>query len=212
MKRLFLVLILMLNTHLVLAEPAASESLARQLKRVHTFSSDFIQEVLSEKEVVVQRSTGKMQFDRSYHGHALFYWHVISPTMSTMYYRDNTLIFYDPDLSQATIKKVNYKDPSMFPLLLLTGDPSEVLSHFSVVLTSGQHYILKPKSTDKDELLLGVGLDLTPEGAVQKIQYQTTLGPRTQIMFNHESINKTLHEQALFFEKLPPDTDRVYAE
>ena len=212
MKRLFffLNLILMFNVQLVFAEPA-SESLARQLKSVHTFSSDFIQEVLGDKEVVVQRAVGKMQFDRSYHNQALFYWQVISPSASTMYFRDGMLIIYDPDLNQATIKKVNYKDPNVLPLMLLTGDSSKVLNNFSVTSSDKRHYTLQPKSKDKDTLLLGVILDITSEGAVQKIQYQTTLGPRTQIIFSHEKINQKLNS-ALFFEKLAPGTDFVRVE
>ncbi len=210
MKKLFFLLVLMFNAQLAFAE-SASESLARQLKNVNTFSSDFIQEVLGDKEVVVQRAVGKMQFNRSYHNQALFYWQVVSPNASTMYFRDNTIIIYDPELSQATLKKVNYKDPNMLPLLLLTGDSTKVLNNFSVTSSDKHHYILQPKSKDKDTLLLGVILDITSEGAVQKIQYQTTLGPRTQIIFSHEKINQKLNS-ALFFEKLSPGTDFVHVE
>lgn len=210
MKRLFFLLLLMVNTQFAFAE-SASESLTRQLKSVNTFSSDFIQEVLGDKEVVVQRAVGKMQFNRSYHNQALFYWQVNSPNPSTMYFRDGVIIIYDPDLGQATIKKVNYQDPNMLPLMLLTGDSTKVLNNFSVSSKDKRHYILQPKSKSKDDLLLGVILDLTSEGAVQKIQYQTTLGPRTQITFSHEQINQKL-QQALFFEPLPKGTDIVHVE
>ncbi len=207
MKRFFIFLILIVNVQLVLAE-SASESLARQLKSVHTFSSDFTQEVLDDKNVVVQRSVGNIQFDRSYHNQALFYWKVNSPSASTMYFRDGKIIFYDPDLSQATIKKVNYKDPNVLPLMLLTGDPIKVLNNFVVTSKGAQHFMLQPKSNDKEAMLLGVILELTSEGAVKKIQYQTTLGPRTQINFERAHINQKL-QQALFFEKFPKDTDFV---
>ena len=212
MKRLlfFLNLTLMFNVQLVFAE-STSDSLVRQLTSVKTFSSDFVQEVLGDKEVVVQRAVGKMQFNRSCYGQALFYWQVISPSISTMYFRDNSIIIYDPDLGQATVKKVNYNDPAVLPLLLLTGDSTKILNHFSVTSKDGRHYILQPKSKDKDTLLLGVILDITSEGAVQKIQYQTTLGPRTQITFNHEKINQPL-KRAIFFEKLPKGTDFVHVE
>lgn len=207
MKRLLILLLLMLNVQFVFAE-SASESLARQLKNVHTFSSDFIQEVFDDKEVVVQRSVGKMQFDRSYHNQALFYWKVSSPSVSTMYFRDGKIIIFDPDLSQATIKKVNYKDPNMLPLMLLTGDPTKVLDNFIVTSKNKQHFKLQPKSNDKDAVLLGVILDLTSEGAVQKIQYQLAMGSRTRIVFANVRINQRL-DHALFFEKLPQDTDFV---
>ena len=210
MQRFLLFLMLILNIQLVFAE-TASDSLARQLKSMHTFSSDFVQEVLGDKDVVVQRAVGKMQFDRSYHNQALFYWQVDSPNASTMYFRDGMIIVYDPDLTQATVKKVNYKDPNMLPLMLLTGDSTQVLNNFSVTSKDARHYVLQPKSKDKDALLLGVILDLTSEGAIQEIRYQTTLGPRTQIKFSHEHINPKLN-QALFFEKLPKGADIVHVE
>ncbi|MES2204106.1 MAG: outer membrane lipoprotein chaperone LolA [Pseudomonadota bacterium] len=207
MKRFLLFLMLILSSPLVLAE-SDSESLARQLKSVHTFSSDFIQEVLDDKNVVVQRSAGSMQFDRAYRNQALFYWKVNSPSTSIMYFRDGKIIFYDPELSQATIKKVNYKDPSMLPLMLLTGDPTQVLNNFLVTSKSKQRFMLQPKSNDKDAILLGVILDLTSEGAIQHIQYQLAMGSITHISFGNVRINQPL-QHALFFEKFPKDTDFV---
>lgn len=210
MKRLFFLFVVLFNLHSVCAA-TASESLERYLKSICTFSSDFTQEVLGDKEVVVQRTDGKMQFDRCRHQQALFYWRVISPNPSTMYLRENRITFFDADLGQATLKKVDYQDPNMLPLMLLAGDSNKVLNNFLVTSKDNQHFILQPKVKDKEAVLLGVVLDLTSEGAIQKIQYQTTLGPRTQINFFNVHINQKLKE-ALFFERLPKDTDFVNAE
>lgn len=209
MKRLFLLLILLCNVPLLFAE-TASESLAKQLKSVCTFSSDFTQEVLGDQDVIVQRSVGKMQFDRCQH-QALFYWQVVSPNPSTMYFRESKIIIFDPELNQATIKKVSYKDPNMLPLMLLTGDSTKVLTHFLVISKDNHHFMLQPKSKDKDAILLGVMLDLTSEGAIQKIQYQTVLGPKTQINFGHVQMNQSL-QRALFFESIPKGADIVSVE
>ncbi len=206
MKRLFFLFTLLFNFHLAYAE-SASDSLAKQLSHVITFSSDFTQEVLGEKDEVLQHSVGKMQFNRP----SLFYWHVVSPSPQTMWYRNNTLIVYDPELAQATSKKVySKKDPSLLPLMLLTGDAASVLKNFSVEFIE-QRYILKPKSAEKDALLIGVILELNLDGAVREIQYQTTLGQKTKITFEHVNVNKKL-DQAIFFEQLPKGTDIVNVE
>jgi outer membrane lipoprotein carrier protein len=205
-KRIFFVLILIFNSHLVFAE-SASDSLAKQLSRVVTFSSDFTQEVLGDKDEVLQHSVGKMQFNRP----SLFYWHVVSPSPQTMWYRNSTLIVYDPELAQATSKKVySTKDPSLLPLMLLTGDAALVLKNFSVEFVE-KKYILKPISDGKDTLLIGVILILNSDGAIREIQYQTTLGQKTKITFEHVTVNKKL-DQAIFFDPLPVDTDIVHVE
>ncbi len=206
MKRQFFFLVLIFNFHLAFAE-SASDSLAKQLSHVVTFSSDFTQEVLGEKGEVLQHSVGSMQFNRP----SLFYWHVVSPSPQTMWYRNNTLIVYDPELAQATSKKVySKKDPSLLPLMLLTGDAASVLKNFSVEFVD-KKYILKPIPDEKDTLLIGVILMLNSDGAVREIQYQTTLGQKTKITFEHVNVNKKL-DKAIFFEPLPKDTDIVHVE
>ncbi len=206
MKRQFFFLVLIFNFHLAFAE-SPSDSLAKQLSHVVTFSSDFTQEVLGEKDEVLQHSVGSMQFNRP----SLFYWHVVSPSPQTMWYRNNTLIVYDPELAQATLKKVySKKDPSLLPLMLLTGDAASVLKNFSVEFVD-KKYILKPIPDEKDTLLIGVILMLNSDGAVREIQYQTTLGQKTKITFEHVIVNKKL-DQAIFFEQLPKDTDIVHVE
>lgn len=210
MKRLFFLLLLVFNAQGALAE-TASESLAKQLKSVCAFSSDFTQEVLGEKDIVVQRAVGHMQFDRCHHSQGLFYWRVISPNASTMYFRDRNVIYLDQDLNQATLQKVNYQDPKMLPLMLLIGDANSVLNHFFVTSKDQRHYLLRPKLKNKDDLLLGVVLDFNSKGAIEKIQYQTNLGPKTQITFDHGRVNEAIKE-ALFFEALPKGTDIVNVE
>lgn len=197
----------MFPMQLVWADERASTALAKQLSRVVTFSSDFTQAVLDENGKILQQSFGKVQFNRP----SLFYWHVLSPASQIIWYRNQELIVYDPELSQAIIKKVYAtNDPSLLPLLLLTGDAQQVLKNFSVVVKS-QRYFLTPKSVDKNSLLLGVALELTAEGAVREIQYQTTLGQRTKVSFDHVQVNKQL-DRARFFEPLPKGTDLVHAE
>lgn len=209
MKRIFFSLILLLSTHFVWAE-SASNALAKQLSQVVIFSSHFKQEVLDEKGVILQQSFGEMQFHRP----SLFYWHVTSPDNQTMWFRNNTWIVYDPDLSQATIKKIpSENDPSLIFLKLLTGDAHHALESFTVDVKD-EKFFLKPKSMDKDALLMGVVLELTSDGAIREIQYKTTLGQRTRVTFDHVQVNKRLSrdQEALFSPSFPKGTDFVNAE
>ena len=206
MKRIFFLLILLLNFQLALAG-SASDSLAKQLSSVITFSSHFKQEVLDEKGVVLQQSFGEMQFHRP----SLFYWRVISPDAQTMWFQNNTWIVYDLELAQATIKKIPSKnDPSLIFLKLLTGNAHHALQSFSVDFNEGK-FFLKPKSIDQDALLIGVVLELSSEGAVREIEYKTTLGQRTKVTFDHAQVNKRFsHDQeALFSPSFAKGTDFV---
>ena len=147
-----------------------------------------------------------MQFNRP----LLFYWHTDSPHPQTLWYRKHELIIYDQRLQQATIKKISTTtDPNLLPLMLLTGNAVQVLQHFTVTETNGD-YTLKPISHDSG-LLIGVLLKITPQGSIQEIEYQTSLGQKTIINFNHADVNKPLN-QSLFFERIPTGVDIVGVE
>lgn len=209
MKKILLIFVLFLGVQSLYAESTAADLLAKKLESVRAFSANFVQEVHDDKGKVVQHSEGVMQMTRSTpYQQALFYWHVLSPSISTMYFRDGKIIIYDPELSQATLKKVDYNDPSMLPLMLLTGDPSQVLDNFSVTLKNKRRFMLQPKAKDKDAVLLGVVLSLSSEGAVNNIQYQLAVGSKTIVAFGNVKVNQPL-KKALFFESLPKDTDYV---
>jgi len=184
----------------------ANETLAKKLNSVITFSSDFTQTVEDDHDQVLQKSTGHMQFNRP----LLFYWHTDSPHPQTLWYRKHELIIYDQRLQQATIKKISTTtDPNLLPLMLLTGNAVQVLQHFTVTETNGD-YTLKPISHDSG-LLIGVLLKITPQGSIQEIEYQTSLGQKTIINFNHADVNKPLN-QSLFFERIPTGVDIVGVE
>lgn len=203
MKRMLFALMMFLSIANVWAE-SASDVLANDLNKVVTFSSDFKQQVLDENDHVLQASQGEMQFHRP----LLFYWHVTSSNPQTIWYRNNQLIVYDQRLQQATLKKVYSKnDPNLLPLMLLTGDAADVLKHFSVTMNNNA-FILKPVEKNASDLLVLVMLQLADDGSVKEIQYQTTLGQRTNITFYHAQVNQSL-DQALFFEALPKGTDII---
>ncbi len=206
MKKIFYCFIFLLSFTSVYAD-SASDDLAKKLNSVITFFSDFTQEVVNEDGQVLQRSSGEMQFNRP----LLFYWHTNSSNPQTMWYRKNELIVYDLRLQQATVKKVYSKnDPNLLPLMLLTGNAADVLQHFSVTEDHGK-YLLKPVAKDKNELLIGVILQLASDGSVKEIHYQTNLGQVTKIFFNHVHVNQVI-DQKLFFQKLPLGTDIVSVE
>jgi chaperone LolA len=206
MKRLIFAVIFLVSVPFAWAD-SASDLLANKLNKVVTFASDFKQKVLDEKGNVLQQSAGEMQFNRP----LLFYWHISSSNPQTIWYRKSELIVYDERLRQATLKKVYSKnDPNLLPLMLLTGNATEVLKHFTVTVKQDA-FVLNPVEKDKNELLVGVMLQLADDGSVKEIQYQTTLDQRTQINFFHTQVNKPLN-QKLFFQILPTDTDVVNVE
>ncbi|MCD8500062.1 MAG: outer membrane lipoprotein chaperone LolA [Gammaproteobacteria bacterium] len=151
--------------------------MAKKLNSVITFSSDFTQTVEDDHGQILQKSTGHMQFNRP----LLFYWHTDSPHPQTLWYRKHELVIYDQRLQQATIKKVSTTiDPNLLPLMLLTGNPIQVLQHFTVTETNGD-YTLKP-TRDDSGLLIGVLLKMTPNSSIEKIEYQTNLGQKQSLI------------------------------
>lgn len=205
MKRLMWVIFLLCNIQFAWAN-SASESLIAKLNYTKTFSSQFDQKVLDEHGRVLQHSTGEMQYSKN---PALFYWNVLSPEAQKMWFRDNQFIVLDLELSQATIKKMSsQKDPSMLPVLLLTGDSSKALKNFSVEWVSHK-YILKPLAHDDNALLKRVVLAIDEKSnAVQEIQYQTSLGQMTKITFIGAKVNKPLNTQ-LFYQPLSKNIDVI---
>lgn len=204
-KKLFFLFVLMVSASFAWANEADKSSLITQLNHVKLFSSEFNQDVLDESGRVLQHSSGKMQFVRP----ALFYWNVTSPNPQTIWYRNKTLIVFDPELMQATIKKIQAKnDPSMLPVMLLTGDAALALKEFNVGFYK-QKYVLTPKSKEGERLLIRLVLELnSSNGAIQEIQYQTVLGQMTKITFSDVSVNHAL-DQTLFSQQLPSGTDKV---
>lgn len=187
------------------AATSPAETLATQLEKIKTFSAHFEQTVSDEKGRLLQETTGEMQFIRP----SQFHWQTMSPSQQTICYDNQQIISYDPELEQAIIKKsLSNNDPSLLPLMLLTGDARQALKNFSVS-EENQRYVLKPKLMNDDAILVKVELFLDKSGAAQEIRYTTRLNQATTILFKQEHVNQKLFLKPCLT-LLSENTDIIY--
>ncbi|MDE2037045.1 MAG: outer membrane lipoprotein carrier protein LolA, partial [Pseudomonas sp.] len=114
---------------------------------------------------------------------------------------------WDPDLEQATIKKL---DPRLnqTPALLLSGDVSKINDSFDITSKQTSNVIeftLKPKSKDTlfDTLSLSFG-----NGVINNMRLIDSVGQRTDILFSGVKANQPVPASKFKFD-IPKGADVI---
>ncbi len=114
---------------------------------------------------------------------------------------------WDPDLEQATIKKL---DPRLnqTPALLLSGDVSKINDSFEITSKQTSNVIeftLKPKSKDTlfDSLHLSFG-----NGVINNMRLIDSVGQRTDILFSGVKANEPVPASTFKFD-IPKGADVI---
>ncbi|CRM68870.1 outer membrane lipoprotein carrier protein LolA [Pseudomonas sp. 2822-15] len=167
------------------ADPASVASLKNLLDKSQTLTARFSQLTLDAGGTQLQQTEGEMAVQRP----GLFYWHTEGKAEQTIVSDGQKVTLWDPDLEQATIKKL---DPRLnqTPALLLSGDVSKINDSFDITSKQTSNVIeftLKPKSKDTlfDSLNLSFG-----NGVINNMRLIDSVGQRTDILFSGVKANQ----------------------
>ncbi len=109
----------------------AAQALIQRLGAIRSFTGTFEQLVVDERGMVLDESNGEVAFQRP----GQLRWRTLAPFEQLLVSDGQWVWFYDPDLEQATRRKLG-RDVTEVPGLLLTGDPAPLAERFDVFLLS----------------------------------------------------------------------------
>ncbi|MES2869880.1 MAG: outer membrane lipoprotein chaperone LolA [Pseudomonadota bacterium] len=185
------------------ADADSVKRLGQLLGQSDTITARFSQLTLDGSGTQLQETAGEMSVKRP----GLFYWHTDAPQEQTMISDGQKVTLWDPDLEQATIKKLDQR-LTQTPALLLSGDVSKISESFDI--TSKQagdvmDFTLKPKT--KDTLFDSLRLSFRG-GKINDMQLIDSIGQRTNILFNGVVVNQPIPASKFKFD-IPKGADVI---
>ena len=185
------------------ADAESVKRLGQLLGASDTITARFSQLTQDGSGTQLQETAGEMSVKRP----GLFYWHTDAPNEQTMISDGQKVTLWDPDLEQATIKKLDQR-LTQTPALLLSGDVSKISESFDI--TSKQagdvmDFTLKPKT--KDTLFDSLRLSFRG-GKINDMQLIDSVGQRTNILFNGVKVNDDIPASKFKFD-IPKGADVI---
>ncbi|WP_313302129.1 outer membrane lipoprotein chaperone LolA [Pseudomonas sp.] len=179
------------------------QRLTQLLEKSQTIQANFSQLTLDAGGTSLQETSGKMTVKRP----GLFYWHTDAPQEQVVVSDGSNVTLWDPDLEQATVKKLNQR-LNQTPALLLSGDVSKISQSFDI--TSKQQgdvmdFTLKPKT--KDTLFDSLRVSFR-KGLINDMQLIDSVGQRTNILFNGVKANQAVADSTFTFD-IPKGADVI---
>ena len=201
--RMLLVSAMALSSASAIAAEADAARLTQLLDKSKTISANFSQLTLDGSGTQLQETTGQMAVQRP----GLFYWHTDAPQEQVVVSDGKNVTLWDPDLEQATIKKLDQRLTET-PALLLSGDVSKISQSFDI--TSKEQgevmdFVLKPKT--KDTLFDSLRLSFR-KGLVNDMQLIDSVGQRTNILFTAVKANEQIPASKFKFD-VPKGADVI---
>ena len=177
------------------AADTAQDQLKRFVDGVQTLQADFTQVQSDDKGQQLSLTTGHMWLSRP----GKFRWAYQTPYKQLMVCDGRKIWFYDPDLSQVTVRPVD---------ATLRGTPADLLSQKATLtdgfnledggIDGGSHLIrLKPKSQDSD--FKAIELWLSADGAPLRMKFLDQLGGNTDVSFTQIVSNKKIDDAQFRF-------------
>ena len=201
--RMLLVSALALGAVSAQADEKDVARLTQLLEKSQTISARFSQLTLDASGTSLQETSGEMSVKRP----GLFYWHTDAPQEQVVVSDGQKVTLWDPDLEQATIKKLDVR-LNQTPALLLSGDVSKISQSFDI--TSKEQgevmdFTLKPKI--KDTLFDSLRVSFR-RGLINDMQLVDSVGQRTNILFNGVKANEAIPASKFQF-KIPEGADVI---
>jgi outer membrane lipoprotein carrier protein len=197
---------LLLNTAAQAETPAQPVAqLKAFLSKTRSLTADFKQVLINEAGQPTQTSTGMFYLQRP----GRFRWDYQKPFQQQIVSTGGKVWFYDTDLEQVTIKKLDESVGST-PALLLSGDiVLEDNYHMDQQGVDGDMQWIKlvPKSQDSSFKYLTIGLE---KGSLNGMELSDNFGQLTRIYFSNIKINVPI-DAGLFNFQAPKGAD-VFSE
>jgi len=202
MKRI-IALSLILFSASVWAESSSLKELEAFIVRAHNVTADFTQLSLDESGKPMQTSYGKFYLQQP----GKFRWNYTKPYIQEIVSKEQKVWFYDADLEQVIIKKIDQSIGDT-PALLLSGavDLKEKYNLVEEGTKNGINWIkLIPKNQDSSFKHILIGLK---EGLLSEMVLSDNFGQLTKIMFTNLKIPKQLDKQ--LFEFIAPEGTDIF--
>ncbi len=175
----------------------AAARLVDRLAGIGAYRGRFEQSVRGANGRLVDRSAGEVAFERPGH----LRWHVREPYEQLLVSDGESVWFYDPDLEQATRRKLG-ADIAQLPGLLLTGRADALAERFAVSVedSEGTTFVLQPLATESSALVRA-SLHFE-EGALTALELLDAIGNSTHVQLRGQRVD---HLPKRLFEFHPPD-------
>jgi outer membrane lipoprotein carrier protein len=185
---------LLLNSPAFAAESTPFEQLKSFLTSTKTLTANFKQAVVDENDKAKQTSYGVFYLSRP----GKFRWNYQKPFQQEIVSNGGKVWFYDTDLEQVTIKKLD-KSVGSTPALLLTGDVA-IEKEFTIEKQNdaeGMQWIkLLPKNAESNFKYVLIGLD---KGVLGGMELHDNFGQLTRIYFSQVKSNADLKADLFTF-------------
>ncbi len=201
----FSFLILLFFQSNVFAEETPVQKLKIFLNNTKSLTADFKQVLLNEAGDPYQTSYGQFYLQRP----GKFRWDYTKPFKQQIVSKSGKVWFYDNDLEQVTIKKLDESVGST-PALLLTGDANLDDNYIMQQQESDgnmESIRLAPKSKEGTFKYILIGLE---NGSLAGMELNDNFGQLTRIYFSNIKINKII-DSSVFEFKAPSGAD-VFSE
>lgn len=199
LKVLFLLLLLQMPFAYAEQKPVAQ--LKSFLATTRTLTANFKQVVYDETGKVKQTSYGIFNLSRP----GKFRWNYQKPFLQEIVSNSGKVWFYDADLEQVTIKKLD-KSMGSTPALLLTGDV-EIEKEFTMEKQGSEDEMqwikLLPKNSESNFKYVLIGLNA---GVLGGMELSDNFGQLTRIYFSDVVLNPQLKAEEFVF-NIPKGVD-----
>lgn len=182
----------------------AMDSLNLFINEIRVARASFSQILLDKNARTIRNATGTMQFERP----GKFRW-VYEKPYEQLIIGDGTKVwFYDPDLNQVTVRKLDIAIGSS-PAALLAGD-NTIESNFdlSEIGVQGELEWLEANPKIKEGSFESIRLGFTPAGVLEVVVLHDNFGQTTVITFSELEKNPKLPAE-LFKFKPPKNSDVI---
>lgn len=195
------IMLSLLFTYKLYAAPSPITQLKSFLATTQSFTANFKQITLGENNQVTQTSEGRFYLNRPQQ----FRWSYQTPFTQEIIGNQGKVYFYDADLEQITIKKID--DFLIQPPVLLLIDENTLEKNYNLQLagiSEGLQWIkLSPKNQETDFNYILIGQD---DISIKGMELSDNFGQLTRIYFTDVSTNTALKKEIFTF-SIPPDVD-----
>ena len=189
-----------------IAQAGAMKSLESFVKDVRKSRAIFSQIMLDKNAEIIQEANGTMQFERP----GKFRWNYEKPYEQLIIGDGETVWFYDIDLNQVTVRKLDIAIGSS-PAALLAGE-NVIEANFDLdeIGLQGELEWLEAKPKIKEGSFESVRLGFTQTGSLKKVLMHDSFGQTTVIIFS--SMEKNPYLKPELFKFTPPKNSDVISD
>lgn len=197
-RSLLIIIALLLSLFSSQVSAAAVASLKNFVDKVQTFRAEFSQTLLDQNFRVLQKSGGKMLFARP----GKFRWSYDTPYQQLIVGDGVQVWFYDQDLEQVTVRKLDITLGSTPAALLAGGETIEQDFDLQEIEAQGELEWLEAISKSEDASFELIRLGFSRAGELREMILRDNLGQLTWLIFSHTEHNPALPDD--LFQFTPP--------